>query len=95
LIYPLSVLYVPNTFTPNGDFNNEFFAVASSRIEDFYMVIYNRWNEVLYRSYDVTMTWDGKYGGKEVPTGVYYYEIVYRDVKQQYHEQKGVVNVLR
>ena len=95
LIYPLSVLYVPNTFTPNGDYNNEFFAVASSRIEEFHMVIYNRWNEVLYRSYDVTMTWDGKYGGKDVPTGVYYYEITYRDVKQQYHEQKGIVNVLR
>jgi len=41
------------------------------------------------------MSWDGKYGGKDVPTGVYYYEITYRDVKQQYHEQKGIVNVLR
>ena len=41
------------------------------------------------------MSWDGKYGGKEVPTGVYYYEIVYRDAKQQYHEQKGIVNLLR
>jgi hypothetical protein len=41
------------------------------------------------------MSWDGKYGGKDVPAGVYYYEIVYRDIKQQYHEQKGIVNVLR
>jgi gliding motility-associated-like protein len=95
LIYPLSVLYVPNSFTPNGDTNNDFFAVASSRIDEFYMAIYNRWNEVLYKSFDIGMSWDGKYGGKDVPAGVYYYEIVYRDIKQQYHEQKGIVNVLR
>ena len=41
------------------------------------MVIYNRWNEVLYRSYDITMSWDGKYNGNDVPSGVYYYEILY------------------
>ena len=95
LIYPLSVLYVPNAFTPNSDTNNEFFAVSSSRIDEFYMVIYNRWGEVLYRSYDITMTWDGKYNGNDVPAGVYCYEILYRDVKQKRYEQKGIVNVLR
>jgi gliding motility-associated-like protein len=95
LINPLSVLYVPNAFTPNSDTNNDFFAVASSRIDEFYMVIYNRWNEVLYRSYDITMCWDGKYNGNDVPTGVYYYEILYRDVTQKRYEQKGIVNVLK
>jgi gliding motility-associated-like protein len=59
------------------------------------MVIYNRWNEVLYRSYDITMSWDGKYNGNDVPTGVYYYEILYRDVTQKRYEQKGIVNVLK
>ena len=88
LIYPLSVLYVPNAFTPNSDTNNEFFAVSSSRIDEFYMVIYNRWGEVLYRSYDITMSWDGKYNGNDVPAGVYCYEILYRDVKQKRYEQK-------
>ena len=95
LIYPLSVLYVPNTFTPNGDSNNDFFAVASSRIDEFYIVIYNRWGEVLYRSYDISMSWDGKYNGTAVPAGIYGYEILYRDVKQKRYEQKGIVHVLR
>jgi gliding motility-associated-like protein len=95
LINPLSVLYVPNAFTPNSDTNNDFFAVSSSRIDEFYMVIYNRWGEVLYRSYDITMSWDGKYNGNDVPAGVYCYEILYRDVKQKRYEQKGIVNVVR
>jgi gliding motility-associated-like protein len=59
------------------------------------MVIYNRWGQTLYRSYGITMSWDGRYNGNDVPEGVYYYEILYRDVKQKIYEQKGIVNVLR
>jgi gliding motility-associated-like protein len=59
------------------------------------MAIYNRWNEVLYKSFDISMSWDGKYNGKEVPAGVYYYEIVYRDITKQFHEQKGIINLLK
>jgi len=57
---------VPNGFSPNNDGTNDTF------MPGVYVVIINRWGSELYRGIE---GWDGKYYGKEVPAGTYFYLI--------------------
>lgn len=94
-VLPLSALYIPNSFTPNNDDINDNFKVSATRINEFYIMIFNRWNEVLFQSYDYECYWDGNYNGNPLPSGVYYYEVVYRDVTNKFNQQKGTITLLK
>lgn len=93
------LVFVPNTFTPDGDeFNNVFKPVIPDgmAMDDYTFAIYNRWGEVLFESHDVAVGWDGTYHGETVKEGVYTWTIVARgggDKKSRKFE--GHVNMLR
>ncbi|MBX7183155.1 MAG: gliding motility-associated C-terminal domain-containing protein, partial [Bacteroidia bacterium] len=75
-IRPVYSMYIPNAFTPNGNYQNELYSmVGEGYIEGtFEMFIYNRWGEELYRTRSLEHPWDGKdRTGKECPLGVYVY----------------------
>ena len=73
----------PNTFTPNGDGINDTWVIAgleddlSSRVQ-----IFNRNGTTLLDSKGYPVPWDGKYHGKKVNAGVYYYIITAKNGKQ-------------
>ena len=93
------IMYVPNTFTPDGDqFNETFLPVLTSGYDpySYHLIIFNRWGEVLFESYDKNVGWDGTYGGKTVKDGTYIWKINVSDkANAQRREIKGHVNVLR
>jgi gliding motility-associated-like protein len=70
-------LYVPNTFTPNEDENNNTFKIYGEYVDFFEMKIYNKWGELIFESNDLNSGWDGTYGGVLCPDGIYSYEIKY------------------
>jgi gliding motility-associated-like protein len=70
-------LYVPNTFTPNEDENNNTFKIFGEYVDFFEMKIYNKWGELIFESNDLNSGWDGTYGGVLCPDGIYSYEIKY------------------
>ena len=41
--------------------------------------VFSRWGEPLFRSVGYAVPWDGKYDGKVVPMGTYYYVIDLHD----------------
>lgn len=68
-------IYFPNAFTPDGDGVNETFGPVGHSIDEFHMVVFNRWGELLYSTEDLLKPWDGKVnGGKVANTGVYVYK---------------------
>ncbi len=69
-------LFVPNAFTPDGDGLNDEFGPVGQGVNRFYLRIFNRWGELLYESPNAGDTWNGRYQGREVPTGSYIYEII-------------------
>ncbi len=90
-----SMLKVPNVFTPQSrSGNNQMFKVAYKSIIDFEAIVYNVWGNELYRWTDPSKGWDGKYKGKYVPTGAYYYFIKAEGVGGKKYELKGDINVL-
>ena len=71
-------LYVPNSFTPNGDgVNDEFLIGYDCQLTSFNIRIFNRWGEVIYESDDSQLRWDGIMNGKPLPLGAYNYIIDY------------------
>lgn len=69
-------LYFPNAFSPNGDgINDEFYLSRTNDIVEFDLTLYNRWGEIVFHTIDPNFRWDGTFGGKFVPEGIYNYII--------------------
>lgn len=94
------LFYIPNTFTPDGDqFNETFQPVFESGFDpyDFHMVVYNRYGEIVFESYDATGGWDGAYGAQGlVQDGVYTWKIDFKELHNDArHTYSGHVTVLK
>ena len=93
------LIYVPNTFTPDGDeFNNIFRPVVPEgmSLDDYTFRIYDRWGEVLFESHDVSVGWDGTYQNVPVKEGVYTWTVVARGAgDKKAREFEGHVNMLK
>ncbi|MGC8750818.1 gliding motility-associated C-terminal domain-containing protein [Hydrotalea sp.] len=66
-------IFIPNSFTPNGDGNNDIFYVYGNTIKTMKLSIYNQWGQLLYISNAQSQGWDGTYNGTKMAVGVYYY----------------------
>ena len=89
-------LLIPNSFTPNGDGINDYFLVkAMWNVEDFELLIYERSGNVVFKTNEMGMGWDGTYLGKEIHAGVYVYLITYKDSNGNKLKTKGTLNLLR
>lgn len=69
-------LMVPNTFTPNNDGANDTWLIGGINDDPTVVVkVYNRNGTPVFESRGYTMPWDGRYNGKKLPAGTYYYII--------------------
>ena len=76
-----AALYIPNTFSPDGNALNNVFKVTGRNIDPgaFELSIYNRWGEQIFKSLDATIGWDGSVTNLGVaPVGTYTYRVTYR-----------------
>lgn len=72
-------IYIPNTFTPNGDGSNDIFYPRSSanlNIETFR--IFNRWGQIMHEKNNISTNsiadgWDGTLNGVKLTPDVYVY----------------------
>jgi len=72
----LSSLSIPNTFTPNGDGINDTWEIHDLAYYPGSTVnIFNRWGQKIFTSVGYPVPWDGKYDGKMLQSGTYYYII--------------------
>ncbi|HAS35634.1 MAG TPA: hypothetical protein DCS15_04055 [Flavobacteriales bacterium] len=91
--------FVPSSFTPNGDGNNEVFKPVGMGIEDdqFLMQIYDRWGKLVFESKDQNTGWDGTVNGSPAQVGTYTWSMFigdYEEVKES-HEYMGSVALFR
>jgi gliding motility-associated-like protein len=68
--------YIPNSFTPNGDGNNDCFRVLDfGTIKTREIIIYNRWGNLVFQTKNAAECWDGYYKGQPAEAGNYVYYI--------------------
>ena len=77
----LSLLFIPNTFTPNGDANNDRFFVSGKGIREVRnIVIYNRWGIKVFENSNFQVNdplsgWDGNFNGTPLTSDVFTYYV--------------------
>jgi gliding motility-associated-like protein len=94
-------LFVPNTFTPNNDGNNDYFfpqGKGLSTVKSFR--VYNRWGELIFDRQDMkinepTAGWDGTYKMNQLKPDVFVYIIKGFCESGEPIELKGDISLVR
>lgn len=96
----------PDVFTPNGDGHNDVFIpeFINGKVEPTSNVvqgiielegkIFNRWGNMIYQ-WNGENWWDGKYNGKDVAEGTYFYVITAKGTDGVNYNKKGSVALIR
>ena len=105
-VEPVVMLEAPTAFTPNtsggtsGMFdpaamNNDIFYLISAYVETFHLVIYNRWGETVFETFDPNEGWTGYYKGELAPMSTYAWraDVIFVDGRET--TQTGHVTLLK
>jgi gliding motility-associated-like protein len=91
-----TVLFVPSTFTPNGDHRNDTFGIQSAvPLTYFHIKIYDNTNILIFETNDFHNCWDGSYHGSPEPIGSYLWYIEFEADGIPKSSQTGYVELLR
>lgn len=94
-ILPHLPVFIPNTFTPNGDGNNDVFQIYGEGIKTIDLKIFNRWGELVYESNNQFNGWDGTYKGQLQLPQVFTYYATVTFLNDKEFEQGGSVTLVR
>ncbi len=92
------IIYVPNAFTPNGDGKNDIFFPIISGIDtdEYKLLIFNRWGELIFETSHPSEGWDGTYKGLMSQQDVYVWKIYCKEVSTiQNHQYIGHVTLIK
>lgn len=90
-------VYVPNSFTPDGDGINDVFVPVTlgESFENYDLTIYNRWGELMFHTRDPKEGWNGTFNLEPCGTGNYTYVL---RTKSKYSGEvrvaRGVIGIL-
>ena len=92
--------FIPNTFTPNGDGNNDIFLPVGieGQLGQYTLTVIDRWGSMVFQSTEQSQGWDGTWyrtTNKIAQDGVYIYMI--RFITEEGNEKivKGSVTLIR
>ena len=94
-IFFRGTLFVPNTFTPNGDGVNDRFYALSSEVSELRLLVFNRWGEQIFSTDQLDGAWDGTFKGKESPIDTYVWRVDYTETNGTDRTVYGHVNLVR
>ena len=98
VIREVPTCYLPSAFIPESDIaeNRVFKPIGNSMSENNYeMLIFDRWGELVFVSRNPEFGWDGHIGRNQAPQGTYTYQIKYEDLDGLPHSVRGSVILLR
>lgn len=95
----------PNAFTPSAGGNggaydptgvtNDVFFPVFSGVEEYHLMIFNRWGELIFESFDIAIGWDGTYRDKPVQQDVYVWKVNVKFTNGTKETRAGDVTLLR
>ena len=88
-------LYVPNTFTPNGDDINDLFGALGKDLAEVELMVFDRWGLLIWSTDTLSGRWDGTYNGEAAPIDTYVWKVRAKEYSGRRHEAVGHVNLLR
>lgn len=89
-------VFIPNAFHPDGTQNTLFMPFSLFVNAQAYSInIYNRWGELVFKSDNPKVGWDGTYKGHESPEGVYVYFATITGTDGSTMQRKGTITLIR
>ncbi len=92
---PSSNIYVPNIFSPNGNEPNNIYYIRGKGIQQFNLVIFNRWGQSVFESTDIKNGWDGTKNGTPLNQGVFVYKLNATFYSGEEFNQTGNITLVR
>ncbi len=92
---------IPNIFSPNDDSTNDYlnFSFNDNVVGIKQLLIMDRWGSKVFSKSNIppenNILWDGKYKGKKVSTGVYFYYVEIENRNGSSHILKGDITLIR
>jgi PKD repeat protein len=102
----ISDIAFPNAFTPNSSSssggtydpssysNDVFFPFTVNGVDEYHLLIYNRWGELLFASNDIKIGWDGYYHGVLSKQDVYVWKVEGKYIDGSSYKKTGDVTLL-
>lgn len=92
--------YIPDSFTPDGNHLNDQFiphiVCNGNPVSEYTFSIFNRWGVKVFSTDSKTQAWDGRYKGREAPSGSYMYFVRYKSSSTgKINTLKGTVMLIR
>jgi len=95
-IEPSREVYIPNSFTPNGDGRNDLFGpVFDGEVTSFNFLIFDRWGHIIFETVDVNEKWNGTFRNlnrEPIKQDVYVYKIVFVFTKTLFFSVNGLIS---
>ncbi|MDF2436519.1 MAG: gliding motility-associated C-terminal protein [Bacteroidota bacterium] len=92
-VEPSKDIVIYNTFTPNGDGNNDHWYIGNiQKYPDNSLEVFNRYGKLVYKTNAYLNTWDGRVGGEELPSGTYFYDLDLGNGDGKFH---GTVTIIK
>lgn len=90
-------IYLPNSFTPNGDGLNDVFYVYGTNWRDMEFRVFDRWGGEVFMSDNPDKGWNGKINntGEYLMNGTYAYKLYVIDFYGKEYEYMGHINLIR
>lgn len=98
----------PNAFTPSSSgssggyfdlsdnlYNNDIFFPLQEGVEEYQLMIFNRWGELIFESQEVNRGWDGYYKGELCQQDVYVWKVRARFSDGNEIQRAGDVTLIR
>jgi gliding motility-associated-like protein len=91
----LSIIKVPNIFSPNNDGKNDVFSITVNNAKTMRLQIFNRWGNIIHELTETMPYWDGKINGYDAGEGVYFYIFEVEDEAGQKQKGEGFIQLIR
>jgi len=106
VIVAISDIHFPNAFTPNpdqanggvydpNDYSNDVFFPFTDGVVEYELNIFNRWGELIFRSLDLKVGWDGYFNGKLCQQDAYVWKANVKFFDGRTYNKAGSVTLLR
>ncbi len=89
------LIFVPNSFTPNGDGTNDSFLALDRDVEGWDLKIFNRWGQLVFESHSSMQGWEAKEIDKLVDRESFFWTLEFVSTTNEKVTQQGNVYLIR